>query len=202
MGNIAGYINQCRVQSVVEQVIGSHELHVPASADELEELVKYLRSYGHNPVIIGSAAVFFHMGHDPASFRPTMDVDIHVTKPLPPLPPGWTRDPEAVGIASWISPSGGYVDFLQAGEELPGGFRVPRRVRMAPDSDPGFPVAALEEVLKMKLASLREKDLLDCVAIARKLGLPPKATLGLNMQQEENYDLVTLWIEARPQAEA
>lgn len=200
MGHIQGYIDQCRVRSLVEQIVGN-EVHVPASADELAELIAYLRSYGHNPVIVGSAAAFFHLGDDPAAFRPTMDVDIHVTKPLPPLLPGWTRDPEAIGISSWISPSNGYVDFLQAGEELPGGFRVPRRVRIAADSDSNFPVAALEEVLKMKLASLREKDLLDCVAIARKLGLPPKNTLGLNAQQEENYDLVALWIAARPNAE-
>lgn len=196
MAHIAAYVTQCRKRSLVEKIVG--EPHVPVSAEELSELIGYLRQHGITPAIVGSAAAFFHLGSDPTAFRPTTDVDIHVNRPLPPPPPGWFRDPEAVGIVSWISPSYGYVDFLEAGDEMPGGFRIPRRVRVAPDSAPDFPVAALEEVLKMKLASLREKDLLDCVSIARRLGLPPKEVLGLNPQQAENYDLVKIWIEARP----
>lgn len=195
MGQIASYIAQCRVRSVVEAVIGS-ESHVPPTPEEVEELVAYLRSFGLRPVIVGSAAAFFHFGGDADAFRPTVDIDIHVRRSLPEPLDGWRRDPEAPGVESWISPGGGYVDFLVAGEMLPNGITVPLTVQLDPSSPPGFPVATAADVILMKLNSTREKDLMDAIAMARRHGLPPKTRL--NQQQRENYELVQLWLQARP----
>jgi hypothetical protein len=195
MGQIASYLAQCRVRSLAEEVIGS-DSHVPPTAEEVEELITYLRSFGLRPVIVGSAAAFYHFGGDASAFRPTVDIDIHVLQQLPRPLEGWRRDPSAPGVESWISPGGGYVDFLVAGEALPNGVVVPSTVQLDASSPSGFPVATANDVILMKLNSTREKDLMDAIAMARRHGLPPKKRL--NTQQRENYELVELWLQARP----
>ena len=186
------YLKQCRVRSVIEAVTGQ-ESQVPPSPEELKMLLNYLRRFVR-ATIIGSAAAFYHLGSDPAAFRPTVDVDIHVDGPLPPPPQGWRRDLEAAGIESWISPSGGYVDFLVAGESLPGEVIVPQNVTV--DKTAELPVATVADVFAMKLNSMREKDLFDAIALARKFGIPK--LMRINRQQRENLKMVQLWISARP----
>lgn len=198
MNRIEQYLEQCRVPSVVENIMGT-PTQMPPSPAEVRSLIQYLRSKGVAPVIVGSAAAFYHFGGDAKAFRPTVDVDIHVRKKLPLPPDGWRRDPTAIGTQSWISPSGGTVDFLVGKDELPGGIKIPAiiNVHQADDEDPDFPVAQIHDVLWMKLNSVREKDLFDAVAIVRKHGLPPKKK-GMTQQQAENYDLVQMWVTSRP----
>ena len=196
------YLAQCRVPSfrtgkLVDHLLGD-DTHVPPTADEIRELVAHLSGIGIRAVLVGSAAIFHHMGGSAHDFRPTVDVDLFVSKDPGEPPEGWSRDLEAVGLKSWISPSGGLVDFLIARHELPGGIHVPSSV--ASSSSDGIPVASTTDILLMKLNSMREKDLLDAVAFARKVGLPPKDKLRMNKTQAENYDLVRLWIQSRPQA--
>ncbi len=192
MGRVDDYLKQCRVRSFVEAVTGQSP-QVPPSPEELYALLDYLRK-SVQATIVGSAAAFYHLGGDPTAFRPTVDVDIHVNGPLPPPPPGWQRDKAAAGIESWISPTGGYVDFLVAGEELPGGVTVPTTVRTDKEAD--LPIATVADVFAMKLNSMREKDLFDAIALARRFGVPK--IKGMNPQQKDNWQLVKLWIDARP----
>jgi hypothetical protein len=193
---IRKYLAQCRVRNAQE----SEDTHVPPSADEVQFLIQYLKEFGISPAIVGSTALLRHMGDDvdvQRDFRPTADLDIFVNKPPPKqLPEGWRRDPEAVGVPSWISPSGGYVDFLQGGHEYPGGRKNPSSVEID-NVFTDFPTASLKSMFRLKLNSERTKDLLDLVAVARKTGVP--GDLGaLNRQQRENLQQVKQWIEYKP----
>ena len=195
---IRKYLAQCRVRNAAEDV----DTHVPPTSEEVEELIVYLREHGINPAIVGSTALLKHLGDDidiGKDFRPTADLDIFVNKPPPKqLPEGWHRDPEAVGLISWISPSGGYVDFLQGGHEYPGGRKNPSSVSID-TSISEFPVADVASVFKLKLNSERQKDLLDLVALARRTGVPPSSALGkLNAQQRENLQMISQWVQYKP----
>jgi hypothetical protein len=190
---LAEYLNQCRVRALCET-----DTHTPPTAEEVRFLIAYLRSKGVKAVIVGSAAVFHHLRSNTRNFRPTVDVDIFVDKPLPALPDGWSKDPEALGVNSWISPSGGYVDFMQKSHEFPTGEKYPASVETQPDSDADYPVATALDLLKMKLNSAREKDLADAIALVRSLGKLPILN-KLNRTQKDNWGLVSQWFKLRPQ---
>jgi hypothetical protein len=192
------YLGQCRVR---HGIVEDTDTHVPPTRDEAEFLVRYLRSHGSKPMIVGSVGVLYHLGNvNTKKFRPTVDLDIWVTK-VPELPSGWRRDPEAIGLTSWISPSGGYVDFLIPGHEYPGGGRNPSRLDVSPETaDTRYPVASWKSLMVLKLATHREKDLSDLMSLVRKLGkVPTEAELGkLNRIQRENLDLIRIWFEQKP----
>lgn len=192
---IFSYLRQCRV---VNKLVERENVHVPPTPEEVQELMVYLQSQGVRPVIVGSVAVMHHLGPDATAnnFRPTVDMDVWVSKPPAPLA-GWKRDLGAPGVISWISPSGGYVDFLISGQELPGGVKTPAKIEVDPATSKTLPVASAVQILKMKLNSMREKDLADAIALVRKLGaVPPLA--GLNSTQRENLGLVQQWFQMRP----
>lgn len=80
-----------------------------------------------------------------------------------------------MGIISWIAPSGGYVDFLEANHIYPSGSQNPSEINKDPEPEHnGLPVADLISIFQMKLNSPREKDLFDLIALAKKLGIPKK----------------------------
>lgn len=193
---ISAYLHQCRVKSMMED----EETHVPPTAAEVRELIGYLRTQGSKPAIVGGVGVLHHLGPG-ADFRPTVDVDVWVQK-LPKLKPGWKQDPEAVGVSSWISPSGGYVDFLTPGHEINPDTKLPRTIDVdAPDSD--FPVGTWQSLAWLKLNSVREKDLADLIALVRKAGrVPTKADFkkfgAMNSTQKENLEMVQQWFKLRP----
>jgi hypothetical protein len=195
VNTVSDYLNQCGVLALVER----ENVHTPPTAGEVKALIAYLRAKGIKPVIVGSVAVFHHLKTDTKKFRPTVDLDIFVDKKLPLPPSGWKRDPASPGLESWISPSGGYVDFMQKGHEFPSGERNPDSVETHLDSPQDYPVAAPIEMLKMKLNSMREKDLADAMALVRALGSVPDLK-GLNQTQRENLGLVKQWFRLRPQA--
>jgi len=192
MNRIETFLNQCSVKALCED--GS--VHTPPTPAEVRSLIAYLVSKGVKPVIVGSVAVFHHLSAASVKdFRPTVDLDVFVDK-LPAPPEGWAKDPEAVGLSSWISPSGGYVDFMVGGHEFGTGVRYPRKVSTAAGSSKDYPVADAKELLKLKLNSMRDKDLQDAIRLARALKLPELT--GLNSTQRENYEMVKLWVEQRP----
>lgn len=190
------YLGQCRVaQSHQYEAQGDT---VPPSADEVQELVTYLRERNLDPLITGSAAVLKHLGPDIDSrrdFRPTKDLDIFVKGKLPQAPPpGWTQDRSAIGVVSWLSPSGGSVDFLEAGHEFPSGVKMPRR--LSPDSEThgtSYPVVGFEDLVKTKLDSDRPKDLTDLLLLIKQRGIPEHLG-GLNRRQKDNLDLAQKWL--------
>jgi hypothetical protein len=193
---IRKYLAQCRVRNAAED----EDSHIPPTAEEVVELFAYLKDYGIQPAIIGSTALLRHMGDDidiKKDFRPTADLDIFVNRAPPKqLPDGWRVDTEAVGVPSWISPSGGYVDFLQGGHEYPSGRKNPKTIEID-NTSTDFPVGSLKTMFRLKLNSERMKDLLDLVALSRKTGIP--GDLGaLNRQQKENLEQVKTWVQYKP----
>lgn len=186
------YIGACRTRTALET-----EPEVPPTMEEIESIMEYLRQEGCKPTIVGSAAIAFHLGPDAdTDFRPTSDLDIFVKGVLPPPPVGWRADPQALGVPSWISPTGGHVDFLPAGHEFPGGRKNPSDIGQD-TSVSTLPVSDVASIFRLKLNSERNKDLMDLVALARKTGIPE--TLGkLNAQQRENLDFLRIWLQHRP----
>jgi len=194
---VAAYLAQCRVVGLNE-----NESLMPPTAEETTELIKFLQAAGSNPLVIGSVGVLSHLRSvDPnLGYRPTVDLDLWVTRLPATLPPGWSRDPEAIGVPCWISPSGGRVDFLMPSQALPGS-KTPRALE--PDESTAgtdFPVASLTSILRLKLNSVREKDLADAIALVRAhQRVPSREELGgLNTTQRENYELLGQWFKYRP----
>lgn len=194
------YLAQCRVRNpLVEKETVTN---VPPTKDETKSLIAYLRGKGLKPAIVGSVGLLKHLGTSAGSFRPTVDLDIWVEK-VPAPPQGWSVDPESPGVTSWISPSGGYVDFMTPNHEFPGGTKNPKKLNIDPDSvNSDYPVGSWQDLMRLKLNSFREKDLFDIVALVRKLGrIPSPQELGpMNQTQNDNFDLVKAWVTAKPQA--
>lgn len=195
--NLRKYLAQCRVRTA-----GEEGVTVPPSSDEVQELLAYLKDFGVTGVIVGSAAILKHLGDQgeldvSKDFRPTSDLDIFINRSLPKNPPpGWSVDKEAIGVPSWISPTGGYVDFLQAGMEFPGGRKNPSKIGID-ESVSDLPVADVPSIFRLKLNSERNKDLMDIIALARKTGVP-KDLGKLNQQQKENLQMVEQWLKYKP----
>lgn len=105
-----------------------------------------------------------------------------------------------IGLISWISPSGGYVDFLVAGHRFPDNNINPMKIGVDVKSmEAGCPIADVASLFQLKLNSFREKDLTDLVALARKVGIPREIyRFKLNKTQQDNLTLVDLWIKSRP----
>lgn len=187
------YLDQCRVLALTES-----ETTVPPSPAETRVLVKYLFKMGLAPVIVGSVAVVHYLtGPVKASRRPTKDLDMYVrTLPGAP-PPGWKRDESSIGVTSWISPSGGYVDFLVAGDILATGDKIPSKVKLGPTSDRGYPVIDVFDLIKMKISTQRGDDVMDAVRLVRSMGrIPDVKELGhLTREQQENWEYVRIWAE-------
>lgn len=174
---------------------------VPPSTKEIQWLLEYLKANKCHPVIVGSSALLRHLELTDAEiakdFRPTADVDIFVHNPLPQIPTGWKKDYESVGVDSWIAPSGGVVDFLLAGHEFPAGPKYPANIAVDPISDAsGLPVAAIKDLVGLKLNSDRAKDLSDLLLLAQAGGFPSEMK-GLNRKQKENYAFVMQWLQAK-----
>lgn len=178
-------------QAACRRVRADQQLR-PPQFEETEWLIKYLQDEGLKPVIIGSSAVIAHLGipedRIEQDFRTTKDLDVVVRGRIPEPPAGWRRDYDSPGVVSWISPSGGYVDFLKPGMEFPGGQRVPA-LSTAPESAT-LPVADLQSIFKMKLASFRETDISDLLMLARRGGVPTLS--GLSRLQKENLEYLQL----------
>lgn len=176
---------------------------VPPNGKEVEELISYLRENGLDPIIVGSVAIVSHLRLTSQelknqNFRHTVDVDFFVSKMLPNVPLGWRRDMQSIGVHSWISPTGGYVDFLIAGHRYPDNNQNPKEIGKDPESlKIGWPVADIVSLFQLKLNSYREKDILDLVALARKVSIPEKhlKMLKLNETQLNNLELIKLWIK-------
>lgn len=198
------YLRQCRVLNRL--VEDDNDTHFPPTKDEVGQLIRHLRDQGLDPKIIGSVGILHHLGNVDVrrDFRPTVDLDIFVAKdPGAPMA-GWKRDPEAPGITSWISPSGGYVDFMSPSHQFPGGEKAPKTVAVhEPSAGSDYPVAHAHELLKLKLNSMRPKDIADALALVRKLGyVPDMKDLGrLTPQQRDNYQLLKQWFTLAPTGE-
>lgn len=196
------FVKQCRQSNPMAE----DTVHYPPTQPEIKELITYLRGQKLDPKIVGSVGILHHMAGADVSkkFRPTVDVDLYVNRDPGTPPSGWQKDPEAVGVASWISPSGGYVDFLVPGHQFPGGEKLPRSIRThEPSADTDYPVAHAHELIKLKLNSLRPKDLSDIMALVRHLGhVPTEQELGkLTRTQRENLSLVQQWHKLQPEGE-
>ena len=178
---------------------------VPPEAAEVKILLQYLTNTGNKPVIVGATALLRHLEMTDQQvakeFRPTTDIDIFIHGQVPSPPPGWSVDPEAIGVISWVSPSGGLVDLLQPEHEFPSGPFLPKAVDADPVSvESGFPVAALPDLVRMKLNSERPKDLTDLLTIAQQGTFPSKMEIGLlNSRQQENLSFVQQWLAAKRQ---
>jgi hypothetical protein len=186
------YLRQCKVQNLLVEDEG---VHFPPSPEESKELINFLRQQGLNPAIVGSVGVLRHLKTG-QGFRPTVDLDIWVSRAPKTILPGWRQDPEAVGVISWISPSGGYVDFLLPNQQVGGEAKTPRTLNIDKASqDTDYPVADILSLLYLKLNSNRPKDMSDTMELVKALGKVPKSEeLGkLNRTQTSNLDLADKW---------
>ena len=198
---IDAYLRQCQVRNTL--VEGEQGTHVPPTPDETKYLLGYLKKLGIETVIVGSVGVL-HYVKDTRAYRPTVDLDLFVKIShkemqaiVPPM--GWKHDLASPGVISWVSPTGGYVDFMTSGHVFPDGNTTPKSV--APDpSSKEYPVAKAVELFRLKLNTMREKDLSDLMSLARALGrVPSDKELGpLNQTQEENLSLIRQWYKIRP----
>lgn len=198
---IDSYLEQCQVRNVL--VESEVTTHVPPDSGETKSLLAYLSGLGIDAVIVGSVGVLHHV-KDQKNYRPTVDLDLFVRlgeKEMAHIrpPEGWKRDTTAPGVISWVSPKGGYVDFLTAGQAFSDGAVNPLTVEVDPSSK-DYPVAQAVELFRMKLKTMRDKDMSDAMSLARALGgVPTDEELGdLTQTQEENLGLVRQWYKMRP----
>ena len=198
-GLLGRYLAQCRVKHMSEQ----SSVHVPPTSQEVVDLFAYLKLRRIEAAIIGSTAVLHYL-QDLDGFRPTTDLDIWVRSSqerlakIPP-PPGWCRDTSAIGIVSWISPRGGYVDFISADYVFPGGEKVLASIKVDMSSPLGFPIATIVDIFKLKLNSFRPRDLTDLLALAKAGKTPSDEQLGtLNETQRNNLWMAKTWISSQP----
>jgi hypothetical protein len=209
------YLTVCRSQSVMEE-IHQFKPEKPPSADELRALIAYLTKNGLRPVVAGSASAFHHLalafgssggGKSLANlWRPTKDVDLWVTgtKRLPVPPTGWSRDPEAVGTDSWISPSGGVVDFIIGGTPFPSGVTAQHDVTISGNSLPGIPVADIFWIIRSKLGTSRMKDLSDIIDLLHAIKANPKYAAelpafrsALSSDEREELDSAQVFVDLK-----
>lgn len=191
---LSKYLSQCQKRNpFVEE---ERYTNIPPTSKELEQLISYLSEKDVDPVIIGSIAVIKHLkltteDIHARTFRPTQELDLLISKKLPDPPPGWHCNEEIREISSWISPTGGYVEFLMAQDMLPKNDKIekdPESIAM------GCPVADLLTLFKLKLNSSREKDLADLMSLARRVGIPQEVDKHLwNDIQMKNLELLRLW---------
>jgi hypothetical protein len=178
------------------------ESHYPPSAREMEILIEYLQSEGVDPIIVGSVAIVKHLNQkiinssEASTYRRTEDLDLFIKKQIPKPPIGWRIDRAAIGVVSWISPSGGYVDFLIAGQNFPDNSKNPMNIGKDPESvKMGCPIADVLSLFIMKLNSFREKDMTDLLTLSLKLGIPNELERqALNHTQRENLSLLKMWL--------
>jgi hypothetical protein len=114
-----------------------------------------------------------------------------------PNPPnGWRRDGKSIGVISWISPMGGYVDFLIAGQNFPDNNKNLKKIGKDPESEKmGCPVADVLSVFLLKLNTYRNKDLQDLINLALKIGIPKEIERQvLNPTQKDNLTIIKLWL--------
>ena len=174
--------------------------HYPPNENEVQSLISYLKEKGLDPVLVGSMALIKHLKPSTEEMvnenLMTQDIDVFIKSSLPNPPVGWRRDRESLGVISWISPSGGYVDFLEANHNYPDGIRNPPEIGKDNESEKtGYPVADLVSVYIMKLNSHREKDLYDLVRLAKRVGIPKELSrYKLNKVQKDTLSLIELWI--------
>lgn len=203
-GNVSRYVQSCQFVSPLSESgdFDSVATHTPPSLPDIKVLFDYLAANGISAVIVGSVAVVHYL-KDARGFRPTHDLDLFVPvsgatiSRLAP-PPGWQRDTESPGVTSWISPSGGYVDFMALGHVFPDGSKLSAPVR-ADASSGAYPVARPADLFRLKLNSYRDRDTLDLVNLARATGIPAEAELGhLGDTAKENLQQIRQWLAIRP----
>lgn len=185
--SVQTYVEYCRVQ--VQEG--------PPIANEILALIEYLKREGKNPVVVGSVAVVYHLHLsssevEKGEYRPTVDVDIFVSQLPTQVCEGWRVDQDSIGVTSWISPSGGYVDFLEAGHEYPDGQKNPMHLDVDPHSQKlGYPIVDLASLYQLKLNTNREKDLMDMLLLAKRAGFPKGfEKMALNSLQRENLEFI------------
>lgn len=197
MSKIFKYLKLCQILTIPE-TRKLREAQFPPDADETAELIQHFKAHGISPAIVGSVGVAHYVPAD-LSYRPTGDLDLFVSKIIKPLD-GWVRDRNSPGIDSWVSPKGGLVDFLTPGHRFPDGCKVPSKVTINPKSDQSYPVALPQDILRIKLGSSRDKDIMDCVMLCRSMGcVPTEDELGkLTELERENLQMVRTWYTLRP----
>lgn len=189
---VGDYLDQSRVTTPAEDAKG---VQLPPTQAEVKGLLEWLTARGLAPVLVGGAAVVAYL---PASetFRPTVDVDIYVAHAPTQLMPGWRKDPQAIGLPSWIAPSGGVVDFLVGGHEFPGGKRVPKDLQGGVVG--GFPVADWRDLFYLKLGTGRPKDFSDLLSLCGAIQqCPTSEQIGrrLSREQREDLNVIRMWWE-------
>ena len=211
MNHIESYLTSCRTPSIMEDL---HDLDgmKPPTAQELRALIAYLTGFGLRPLVAGSASAFHHLilafgkksKRDISNlWRPTKDVDLWVSGKLPAPPAGWKRDPEAIGTPSWISPSGGYVDFMIEGDTFPSG-GVTGSMSASDDSPEGVPTAGIFDVLRSKLATGRIKDLGDVIDLMHAIKAKPAYAAkipgflkSLSSEQKEDFNTAVMYFDLK-----
>lgn len=199
---LAAYLSECRAQNPFVKL--EQKIPIPPTGKEIEALVSYLINSKVDPVIIGSIAVIKHL-HITAedikarSFRLTQKVELFVSQFPPNLLSGWQINKNSKVLTSWISPTGGTVDFLKIEDLFSESVESQYVVEKDPESvNMGCPVADMQTLFLIKLNSDQERDLLDLLTLARRKNIPENLDKHLwTSTQRKNLDFIKLWIKGR-----
>lgn len=198
---LAEYLAESRMSNPFLQE--SQRTCIPPTDEEVIALISYLLKFDEDLVILGSVAVIKHMKITREEihsrfFRPAQKLELFVSKELPAPPNGWSSDRRFEGCGSWTSPRGGVVEFLTLEDIFPGADGN-QKIGKDPESVAvGCPLADVPTIFKINLNSDQERDLLDLLNLACKVGIPTDLDALLwNPQQKKRLELVKLWLKNR-----
>lgn len=197
---LALYLSECRIRNPF--IATEHVVHIPPSSEEIEELISYLLGKNTNPVIIGSIAVIKHLHVTKEDiiarrFRPTKKLELLVSQELLPLLTGWQLNKDSTKAVSWISPTGGIVDFFTLKDIFPEDIRDQNIIKKDAESvDMGCPIADVQTIFLIKLNSTEERDLLDLLMLVSRQGIPKDLDKCLwTARQKKNLEFIKLWMK-------
>lgn len=186
------YLSECRSQS---PLLDSDNYHTfPPSEQEISSLIEFLLSKNLDPIIVGSIAVIRYLDlpkQNDQKYRLTSSLEILISSPLSSPLDSWKVKDSPSPIISWISPSGGKVDFFQVNDVFPISL-TPYSVEKDKESVIAqCPIASPKSLLLLKLSSNEPRDMLDATLLIDEIGFPRdlEAYFWTSLQKE-NFQLI------------
>lgn len=133
------------------------------------------------------------------NFRPTYALDLLIFRKIPSPPPNWQVKMQTSDGVSWLSTTGGQINFLMAKDTFPEGFIKTNSIGRDPESvRVGCPIVDVKTLFIMKLNSSLEVDMSELMTLARKTKIPKEIEKELwTNRQKKNLEFIRSWAELR-----